>query len=351
MVTLYRNLRSITIGGYKCTVRVRTDGVKLYFTVGVDAGETILSTPSITVAVTYSGKTEQITNASEETTVSFDYTDEKSVTISGSTVQVSGSSVNSYTFSWSGDYESMRAVEPQVSYSFDCIKADVQSTMTFTVSGGEGVFVKPVALSCIYTSISQNVGTESFSFAGSDGVYTAVNPMTSYLLEPNARIQYRIEVACYASEDAMYSDYGENFIGYADVLTPVYIVSSAYTSSAPFGLTYGTPISGAGLRVKWQAHGDGVSFTLSRSANSGDYTEIYSGAMLSYTDTIDPSWSTVAYRVKSAGSPWLTGERVTVKSSNMFIGTADGIAAVSAMYVGEGGAVRQLPPLMSVGGM
>ncbi len=351
MVTLYRNLRSVTIGGYNCTVRVRTDGVRLYFTVGVAAGETILATPSITVAVTYGGQTEQITEASEETTVSFDYTGEKTLTVSGTTLYINNVSCSSHTFSWSGDYESMLGMEPQVSYSFDCIKVNVQSTMTFTVSGGEGLFVNPVALSCTYTSIAKNVGTGSFGFVGADGVFTATNPMTSYLLEPNARVQYRIEVACYASEEAMNSDYGENFIGYADVLTPDYIVSSAYASSAPFGLTYGTPISGAGLKVSWKAHGDIASFTLSRSANSGNYTDVYSGSMLSYTDVIDPSWSTVVYRVCSSGSPWLVGEKLAVRNSNLFIGTPDGIAAAQAIYVGEGGTMSQLPPLMSVGGM
>lgn len=63
--------------------------------------------------------------------------------------------------------------------------------------------------------------------------------------------------------------------------------------------------------------GDLAGYILQRSADSGDFTEIYKGADLTFTDTVTFGWKSVQYRVAAYDtvgwqSDWLTSETRTV---------------------------------------
>ena len=63
------------------------------------------------------------------------------------------------------------------------------------------------------------------------------------------------------------------------------------------------------LPVSWTAVDGADAYVLERSADSGAWTQVYSGAELSYTDTAG-AWSTVQYRVK-AGASGVYGDYTT----------------------------------------
>lgn len=80
-------------------------------------------------------------------------------------------------------------------------------------------------------------------------------------------------------------------------------------------------IGGETLTITWSEStdedGDKVSYELERSANSGDWKQLYSGGTRSYSDTVTKGWNTVQYRVRAydtygAYSSYTTGEARTV---------------------------------------
>lgn len=70
-----------------------------------------------------------------------------------------------------------------------------------------------------------------------------------------------------------------------------------------------TTMQGNTLPVSWTAADGADSYVLERSADSGAWTQVYSGAELSHTDTAG-TWSTVQYRVK-AGVSGVYGDYAT----------------------------------------
>lgn len=70
-----------------------------------------------------------------------------------------------------------------------------------------------------------------------------------------------------------------------------------------------TTMQGNTLPVSWTAVDGADAYVLERSADSGAWTQVYSGAELSYTDTAG-AWSTVQYRVK-AGASGVYGDYTT----------------------------------------
>lgn len=74
---------------------------------------------------------------------------------------------------------------------------------------------------------------------------------------------------------------------------------------------------GKSLVISWQSaydsDGNLTGYTLERSVNGGTYTVIYTGAALSYTDTITKGWNTVQYRVK-ANDPYTSSGYTTSPS-------------------------------------
>lgn len=93
--------------------------------------------------------------------------------------------------------------------------------------------------------------------------------------------------------------------------------------TAPGSITVPEPVlAGGTVSISWTAatdsQGDALTYQLERSINGGStWTKIYGGGQLSYTDTINQSWTTVRYRVRAydvytAYSPYTTSDQRTV---------------------------------------
>ena len=95
--------------------------------------------------------------------------------------------------------------------------------------------------------------------------------------------------------------------------------------TAPASITVpNTVYGGQSIVVTWGAatdpDGDAVTYALERQVDGGDWTQIYTGAALSYTDTVTRGWTSVAYRVKaidsrSASGPYATSPTRTVNNN------------------------------------
>ena len=95
--------------------------------------------------------------------------------------------------------------------------------------------------------------------------------------------------------------------------------------SAPASITVpNTVYGGQSNIVTWGAatdpDGDAVTYALERQIDGGDWSQIYTGSALSYTDTVTRGWTSVAYRVKavdsrSASGPYATSPTRTVNNN------------------------------------
>ncbi len=351
MVTLFRTMKSLTLGGVECIVRVRSDGAKLT----VEVGPKTLTTGSTSVlsySVTYGDETRSAFYIFGNMEFTFDYTGLKKVVIADTAVTLDGVSSDSYTVTWTAEPSEMLDMTSAAEYSFNCIRANTSSTLTLKLAPPEGIHAKVILFR--YTLCDEWISTYEnvdCTYSYSSGVYTYTNSMSSSMCVAKSKIQYRVEIAYYASEAASRVNGGESFIGYADILTPNYIICASSDQSVPFSLEYPTPIAGAPLQITWGGHDDALIFYLARSVNGGSFSSVYTGGKKSFTDTVGKNWNTVKYRIGSAGSIWWTGDSKTVKNTNIYVGTAGGIKSASGLYIGENGALRSVIPIMSVGGM
>ena len=80
--------------------------------------------------------------------------------------------------------------------------------------------------------------------------------------------------------------------------------------------------AGETLNIAWGAStdpdGDPITYRLERRVNGGTYSQIYSGASRSYSDTIQANWNTVQYRVRAHDgiiySDYRTSTTIVVKT-------------------------------------
>lgn len=114
-----------------------------------------------------------------------------------------------------------------------------------------------------------------------------------------------------------------NIVLYVDcVRLEVEYTSLNSPPGTPLNLTTpGTIARGSKPLITWgtstDTDGNLSGYKLERQYNGGAWTQIYSGALRSYTDTIGSTWNTVAYRVKAydvaaAESAYRTGSTITV---------------------------------------
>lgn len=349
MVTLFRSKREIVISGIKCVLRAVKDGEELLVTLSPEAATVLADTSRVTVDVAYGDVVHSFVDEELDAVTSFAYAETMELTLSGEKLYVDGKKCKSFTFAWN---ESAGTEEVQLSYSIDRVKELYTSKLTVTAAAREGLYVRPLELSYTYTDRNGNVRVRRGSLTESgDGTYVYENQMNDIMVGAGSRMQYRIEVAVYADEVSANEDLGERFLGLADVTTPNYIISAHHAQSAPFSLTYRSPVAGARVRVSWQAHADANTFTLERSCDGGAFVRVYEGTKRSFADAVPKDAATVAYRVRAVSSSWWYGESELVGHSNLYIGTPHGIRAIGGLYVGESGEVREITPIMSVGGI
>lgn len=105
-------------------------------------------------------------------------------------------------------------------------------------------------------------------------------------------------------------------------------VTNNQPPTAPGSISIGSVVGGQQCTITWTAatdpDGTVVSYQLERQTDNGDtWTQIYSGADLTYTDTINADWATVNYRVKATdddgdSGPYATGTMQTVNDGWLY---------------------------------
>lgn len=105
-------------------------------------------------------------------------------------------------------------------------------------------------------------------------------------------------------------------------------VTNNQPPTAPGSISIGSVVGGQQCTITWTAATDPdgtiASYQLERQTDNGDtWTQIYSGANLTYTDTINSDWATVNYRVKAtdnegASGPYATGTMQTVNDGWLY---------------------------------
>ena len=125
----------------------------------------------------------------------------------------------------------------------------------------------------------------------------------------------------YTGTQTSYSDTAGvwNSVKYQVATVKVGIVSGYTTSTAVTILPYTIDkltvpsqiMAGQSVPISWSAAPAATTYILERKVNSGSWTQIYSGANKSYTDTPSGGWSTVQYRVKGGAN----GQYGTYKTS------------------------------------
>lgn len=132
-----------------------------------------------------------------------------------------------------------------------------------------------------------------------------------------------------------------NSVKYQVATVKVGIVSGYTTSSNVTILPYvisrltvpSQIMEGQSIPISWSAADGATTYILERKVNSESWTQIYSGANLSYTDTPSGSWSTVQYRVKggkggqygtyktSASIPVISASALVISGTDGYLGT------------------------------
>lgn len=132
-----------------------------------------------------------------------------------------------------------------------------------------------------------------------------------------------------------------NSVKYQVATVKVGIVSGYTTSSNVTILPYvisrltvpSQIMEGQNIPISWSAADGATTYILERKVNSGSWTQIYSGANLSYSDTPSGSWSAVQYRVKggkggqygtyktSASIPVISASALVISGTDGYLGT------------------------------
>lgn len=81
-------------------------------------------------------------------------------------------------------------------------------------------------------------------------------------------------------------------------------------------------MQGQPVTIQWQSVSDATSYTLERSTNGGSsYTQVYTGANTTFTETVGSDWTQLQYRVKAINadgeSPYTVSPAIEVVSSQV----------------------------------
>lgn len=140
---------------------------------------------------------------------------------------------------------------------------------------------------------------------------------------------------CLISNDALVTD--TEVDGYYSLI---------YNASPDKPMTITIPAtinSGTNVEISWSAGSDSdgnlAGYILERSVNGTTWTEVYRGALRSYTDAAKAAWNTVAYRVKSfdtygASSDYMHSESRTVlhNTAPTISGTDGNLGAIGTSF-------------------
>lgn len=91
----------------------------------------------------------------------------------------------------------------------------------------------------------------------------------------------------------------------------------------------GAAMAGQSISVTWEPVSSAEDYKLERKVDSNGWTQVYEGAELAYTDTVQPGWTSVQYRVSAGisdayGTPTVSNTVSIIPASSLVISGTDG---------------------------
>lgn len=363
MKILYKTIKKLTFASMLARIEMKTDGRTLYFTVSPKNNSASLYSSALSLTVSYGGSSQTMSWSAfrTEESVTFAYSDSvKELTIAGAEITYKDVSYGtSHTFSWGGSYSDP---DPTLDVTFPMgFKEDNSSEVTWTVSDPEGREYRVLGVNVTgrYTILGNHV-----NFVQSGYTQTSFTYAVGDDLEFSAMDYVRIEVmiGVYGSS----SDDDEHYTGFAEAVSPWYVVGYADEPYPPYIISVSKPLKGQPCTIEWSPVVDAdypvTSYKLMYAVNGGIFeTELLQENATSFTHTHGDSVASFRYEVRaqsqktvgftttSVNSRYIVSDWYDVTSSNVYIGKDGAVCTASKMYLGKDGAVVEVSPNVTVG--
>ena len=191
-------------------------------------------------------------------------------------------------------------------------------TVPESIKGGDTVSISWTVASGVAANVSgYEVERSTNSGRSWTQIYRGSSRSTANLVEKGtASVMYRVRAY---DSNGQYSAY---------TTSPNRTVINNEPPSAPASISVTPPVAGesATITITAATDPDGTiaSYQYERSIDGNGWTQIANVNELSYTDTVDAEWATVAYRVRAvddegASGPYVTSETFTVNSGWLVI--------------------------------
>ncbi len=334
-------------------LRLKTDGERLYVSLEPMVPKGYYYNYSIEVPVTYNGEKKYVIVDKFDSEVGVDFAYDggvKELTIGCRVKYLADDFADGYVIKWKGSY-----TDPAPEFDFrlygvrlrDDVSIYWQSQVPASVSENAGMWC---SLIMVYETLNRSVidGTEVRTVRESGRMGSSGSASYSIAFNTDDTCRYRGVAALYSTPEAGLEDY----IGIAEVNTPVFTAQPAYTLFSPYDFTYSEPTAGASVKLSWSVPIDNLEmsgrvYELERSVDGESYGLIYSGESVSFTDMAEHGWSRVRYRVRAVpvnsvygrSSNWVYGSELAVTQTNVYVYTSGGIKPASAIYIGNKSAV------------
>ena len=201
----------------------------------------------------------------------------------------------------------------------DVIDASAVSYSTQTPMGGKSITINVTPRSNTYGGTIQY----TYQVRLSGGSWTTIATKTTATSQ-----QYTIPAGTTSFAARVVANDTWGFSSSTYTTGSTITVTNNQPPTAPGSIDIGTVIGGQQCTITWTAATDPdgtiASYQLQRQVDNGNtWTQIYSGAALTYTDTIDADWATVNYRVNATdddgdSGPYVTGTMQTVNSGWLY---------------------------------
>ena len=221
----------------------------------------------------------------------------------------------------------------------------IENTSDFSTSSGDGntsiywysAYGRPTkcsesVCSLIYSSIAAQMGT-SFTFASHGGGYMLWRSTQNSIplqcgdsdgmnWDIDSTVVHPWPMFCILATEVRVSDSGELYVG---------------PDTVSFSNIPQIAMIGESTTIQWQSVSDATSYTLERSNNGGSsYTQVYTGANTTFTETVGSDWTQLQYRVKAINadgeSPYTVSPAIEVVSSQVLVisGTDSDLGTLTA---------------------
>lgn len=360
MKILYKTIQQLTLGGYYARISVETDGSLLYFKVSPKPITSSVYSGALTLTLNYNNTTKNIVwNLAEDAETTFTYkSSAKTVTISG--VEITYKSVSygtSHGFTWGGTYTDP---DPTLNVTYPVgVHKDAAAILKWTVNDPRSRTYKVLGVnvcgklnpdSSWFNEQQSTTSTSQFSFT----------PEKVSQFVAGNYIYFEVMLGFYASS----GDDVEEYTGFAEIKTPVYLINSTKSlPCAPYYISITQPERGRPCTITWSDVTDQTrevtAYKLVYGKNGGSVSTVLldddDAKVTSYTFTIPSGIKTIKFGLRSLTevsysysaynlTPWFD-----VIGGNLYVGYGGKLVQASAVYLGKDGSIVSVDPTVHVG--